>query len=195
MQACIFWEVDKVFLKVLWDLDGTHIMARPRGARGDKRSIVFHLHLPSSIRRLTPRRQAPSKPHPLSPTPDSINVIAFSFHLRCRSSFSLTVSYHTHRHCLFILKALKIWNFKLAQSYISYNSPASFKNKKPSSTSQKMKSVSKDLKFVVFCACSGRLKTVFQPLFFSSGWIGFQPVEKQPLFHPVENLFNRSDNN
>ena len=32
----------------------------------------------------------------------------------------------------------------------------------------------------------------FSAVVFSSGWIGFQPVEKQPLFHPVENLFNRS---
>ena len=60
MQAYIFWEVDKVFLKVLWDLDRTHIMVRPQGARWDEDS--------SSIRRrLSPciiKRQASHTPGP-----------------------------------------------------------------------------------------------------------------------------------
>ena len=74
------------FLKVLWDLDGTHIMARPRGARRDERSIIFHLHLPSSIRRLTPRRQAPSEPHPRPPTA-SMSLLSHFIRVAAAPSF------------------------------------------------------------------------------------------------------------
>ena len=69
------------FFESFRDLDGTHIMARLRGARGDERSII---HPPSS--------HAASSSAKRSTHTRTASMSLLSFHSRCRSSLILTAS-------------------------------------------------------------------------------------------------------
>ena len=91
MQACIFWEVDKVFLKVLWDLDGTHIMARPRGActrneTNDPSYSILIFHHPSAVSRRVVKHEASHTPCPRPPTA-SMSLLSHFIRVAAAPSF------------------------------------------------------------------------------------------------------------